>query len=212
MNYSECLRMRRNRATAQAVSKSLAYKKYDDDMENMLSYSVSKIMSLFELKRTSTRIFIDALLREDISGTEVAKRISNIYNILEKYEYDNKNDMLEDNIRLLSHTADDLNHTLAITSMYGLDETILDRPTVCSRLNDKEIYALTEELKVRGVEVNLDNIQDLFNALYAENHNKKSLYDLVNKYPLTNKALFTMSFMYNQYLSNRESNSYTKTK
>ena len=213
MSYSECLRMRRNRAVAQAVSKSLAVKGYDDDMDQMLSYSVLKIMKFFELKKTSTRIFIEALLRgESISGIEVSKRINNIYNAFEKYGYDNKNEMLEANIRLLSHPADDLNHILAITNMYGLDETILTVPTICMRMNDKEVYSLTEELKSRGIKVNLDNIQNLFNELYAEHRSKQSLYDLVHKYPLNSKALFTISFMYNQYLNSREQNSYIKTR
>lgn len=200
MSYQDCLRMRQSRKVAQSTSKSIAIKGYGDDIDNMLLCSIFRIMGLFKLKRTSTRVFIEVLLREGISNVEVVKRISNIYNIFEKYGYDDKISMLENNIGLLRYSVSDLNHVLAIANMYGLDETVLERPTISLRMNDNELYALTEELKSRGVEVSLESIQSLFNELYKEHHSKQSLYDLVHKYPLTNKTIFAASFMYNQYL------------
>ena len=198
MNYSEYLRMRNNRKIAQSTSKSIAIKGYDDDLETVLVKKVDSICNAYNLERRSSKEMIRVLLTEGISEEKVTRRIDYIYNVLENYGYnESKREILESNKSLLMHTSSDLVHTLAITSMYGLDREILTIPTVYSRIDDKTIYALIEELKEQGLDVTMENIQ----SLYINLSNKELLYELRQKYPLTKKVIFSYVFTNDKVLS-----------
>ena len=197
-SYQECLRMRYNRKIAQSTNKSLAVKGYDDDIDAAIAKKVDSICSTYGLEERSSRELIRILLMEGISKAEISRRIEYIYEVLENYGYSqSKRRILESNKSLLIHTSLDLMHTLAITSAYGLDNEILTTPTIYSRVDDKTMYALIEELKELGLDVTVEDIQDL----YIYSVNKEILHSLRKAHPLTKKAIFSYVFMNEKVLS-----------
>ena len=162
-NYTECMKMRESRTRGNREKKYFSCMQYDADVAKALLDTVERICSVCDLKSRVTKEILGVLLRNGVSEAEILKRVNNVYNQLDNYGYgDYKNKLLEENITLLNHTTLDLNHTLLITSAYGFDEVILTAPTMYSRLTDKDIYALTEELKENNVDVTFENVQKLY--------------------------------------------------
>ena len=197
-SYQECLRMRYNRKIAQSTNKSLAVKGYDDDIDAAIAKKVDSICNTYGLEERSSRELIRILLMEGISKAEISRRIEYIYDVLENYLYaQNKTRILESNKSLLTHTTLDLMHTLAITSSYGLDNRILITPTIYSRIDDKTMYALIEELRELGLDVTFENIEHL----YVYSIKEDLLHSLKKAHPLTKKVIFSYVFTNDKVLS-----------
>lgn len=130
-------------------------------------------------------------------------RINTLLGLLGRYGYSEEEalDIIEENNSILLKDSKDLMHSLAIANQYGFSKRILLNNSIVNYINSNLLYALTEELKSRGTEVNEINISRLNRQMMNENRIK----EILEKYPLTNKKVFVLSFMYEKDLKNAES-------
>lgn len=131
-------------------------------------------------------------------------RISALINLLLRYGYNETKalDIIEDNITIILKDSSDLMHSLAIANQYGLDKYILLNNTIANTISSKLLYALVEEIKANDMEISEENVARLYRDLIYDKGSK----EILEKYPLTDKKIFVLSFMYEKHLRDLESN------
>lgn len=162
--------------------------------KDIAAFIVSDFGFEVSMSQKITRMILNNLTLAKI----LPSRISIILNILERYGYSHSEslEIIENNCQLLLKDSKDLLHCLAIVNQYGFDKEALLNNTLVSKISARYLYALIEELKANNVEVNEANIVRLY---YDTNINDTSK-DIIAKFPLTDKKVFTLSFMYDKYL------------
>lgn len=141
------------------------------------------------------------VLYNDLALSSVLSvRIDNLLDTLNEYGYTEKEaiNIIENNDYLLMKDSKEVYNSILIANKYGWDKSILLDRTIVLKINDKTLYALSEELNNRGIDPTEKNITSLFFSM-----NSNEIKALVNKYPLTNKQIFVLRYIYAKNMKNK---------
>lgn len=145
---------------------------------------------------------IIALIYEDKDAVvELPLRINYVANILEKYgySYEKAISIIDSNFSLIKQKPLNLIHNLAIANQYGFDKELLVNNSDYSNINEKEMYALIEELKANNIDVTKENILKLNTNI----RNSGKMSEFIKLHQLAQRTMLVYRTLYDRNMSNK---------
>ncbi len=207
-NYNNnCTQKRNIEKRSRMVGKDAANSAHYKEIKNAIVECANDITSQYELSQDVCQKIIALIYEDKDAVAELPLRISFVVNALSKYGYTKKEaiNIINSNFSLIKQKPLNLMHVLAITNQCGLDEELLVNNKKYSNINEKEMYALIEELKENKIELTLENILKLNSQIKSDDRMSK----LIELHPLAQRTIYVYRTLYERNMNGK---SLTKTK
>lgn len=190
------------------VGKEIAEAAHFKEVRNAINLCANEIANKFGLSKSTAKNIASLISNDGEMSIEVYKRINFLLDLLEKYGYTKEKaiSIIDSNFSLIQQSSISLIHNLSIASQHNFDENLLVNNRLYSNINEKELYALIEELKSNRVEITPENVLKLY--ILIKNDNKMA--DLVQLHPLEKRQVLIYRTLYERSISNNKTLSKTK--
>lgn len=199
-NYNNNYIQKRNaEKNSKMMGKDIAEAEHYKEIKKVISECANIIAKKYRFSQNTCERIISLIYEDKGAVTELPLRINYVVNILEKYGYSSEQaiDVIDSNFSLIKQKPLSLLHNLAIASQYGFDEELLINNAKYSNINEKELYALIEQLKENGSNVTLENVLEL-NVKFRNN---RKMSNLIEKHQLEKRKLYVYLTLYERNMN-----------
>lgn len=196
-NYNNNYKQKRNSEKARRIiEKEAAANEHLKEIRNAINECANTIANNHGLSEDVVQSIIALIYEDKEAATELPLRIKFVTDILEKYGYTNEDtiEVINSNFSLIKQKPINLLHSLAIANQYGFDEDLLINNSSYLNINEKELYALIENLKSIGMDITPENIiKSSINV-----RSKGQMADLIETYPLERRKILVYRTLYDR--------------
>ncbi len=199
-NYNNNYIQKRNaEKNSKMMGKDIAEAEHYKEIKKVISECANIIAKKYGFSQNTCERIISLIYEDKGAVTELPLRINYVVNILEKYGYSSEQaiDVIDSNFSLIKQKPLSLLHNLAIANQYGFDEELLINNAKYSNINEKELYALIEQLKENGSNVTLENVLEL-NVKFRNN---RKMSNLIEKHQLEKRKLYVYLTLYERNMN-----------
>lgn len=210
-NYNNNYIQKRNaEKNFKMVGKDIAEAEHYKEIKKMFNECANSIAIKYGFSQDTCKRIISLIYEDKDAVAELPLRINYVMNILEKYGYSSEQaiNVIDSNFSLIKQKPLTLLHNLAIANQYGFDEELLVNNAKCSNINEKELYALIEQLKDNGADLTLESLLEL--NVKTRNNNEMS--SLIEKHQLEKRKLYVYLTLYERSMNYNKDNNRTLVK
>lgn len=200
-NNNNFIQKRESEDVIRKQKKESAATAHYKEVQKAIRDCAKEITLQYGLSEATCKKIIALVYEDKDAAAELPLRISHVMGILEKYGYtkEEASSIIDSNFSLIRQKPLDLIHNLAIANQYGFDEELLINNSNYSNINEKEMYAIIEELKANGIEPALENVKQLNETLKAD----KKMSKVIELHPLARKTILVYRTLYDRNMNSK---------